>query len=89
VLHEFSSLGGVREDPGLRRGRLDIVLNVKQMMRRGFPRKPIWIRITAGQIATTDDIEVMNPNPVICHLANPIVRGFAAGVNGVRFPVGP
>jgi DNA-directed RNA polymerase subunit alpha len=37
VLHEFSSLAGVREDPGLCQGRLrpdgrtDIVLNVKQI----------------------------------------------------------
>jgi hypothetical protein len=31
----------------------------------------------------------MNPDLVICHLANPVVRGAAAGVKRVRFPVGP
>ena len=44
---------------------------------------------TARDIATTGDIEVMNPELVLCHLANPIVRGCAAGVNRVRFLVGP
>jgi DNA-directed RNA polymerase subunit alpha len=70
VLHEFSSLAGVREDV------TDIVLNVKQVALRMEGEGPKRLQlaatgpgeITAGQIATTGDIEVMNPDLVICHL---------------------
>ena len=70
VLHEFCRLTGVREDV------TDIVLNVKQS-RCGWKargRSGSSFRatgpgeVTAGQIATTGDIEVMNPDLVICHL---------------------
>jgi DNA-directed RNA polymerase subunit alpha len=70
VLHEFSSLAGVREDV------TDIVLNVKQIALRmeGDAPKRLQLsatgpgEVTAGQIATTGDIEVMNTDLVICHL---------------------
>ena len=70
VLHEFSSLQGVREDV------TDIVLNVKQIALRmeGDAPKRLQLsatgpgEVTAGQIATTGDIEVMNTDLVICHL---------------------
>ena len=70
VLHEFSSLAGVREDV------TDIVLNVKQIALRmqGEAGKRLQLsatgpgEVTAGQIATSGDIEVMNPDLVICHL---------------------
>jgi DNA-directed RNA polymerase subunit alpha len=70
VLHEFSSLAGVREDV------TDIVLNVKQIALRmqGEGTKRLQLsatgpaEVTAGLIATTGDIEVMNPDLVICHL---------------------
>ena len=70
VLHEFSSLAGVREDV------TDIVLNVKQIALRMEGDQPRRLQlsatgpgeVTAGQIATTGDIEVMNQNLVICHL---------------------
>ena len=70
VLHEFSSLAGVREDI------TDLVLNVKQIALRmeGDTAKRLTLSATgpgevrAGQIATSGDIEVMNPNLVICHL---------------------
>jgi hypothetical protein len=70
VLHEFSSLAGVREDV------TDIVLNVKQIALRMEGDQPKRLQlsatgpgeVTAGQIATTGDIDVMNPNLVICHL---------------------
>jgi DNA-directed RNA polymerase subunit alpha len=70
VLHEFSSLAGVREDV------TDIVLNVKQIALRmqGEGAKRLQLsatgpaEVTAGDIATTGDIEVMNPDLVICHL---------------------
>jgi DNA-directed RNA polymerase subunit alpha len=70
VLHEFSSLAGVREDV------TDIVLNVKQVALRMEGEGPKRLQlsatgpgeITAASIATTGDIEVMNPDLVICHL---------------------
>jgi len=70
VLHEFSSLAGVREDV------TDIVLNVKQVALKMEGEGPKRLQlaatgpgeVTAGQIATPGDIEVMNPELVICHL---------------------
>ncbi|MES2494180.1 MAG: DNA-directed RNA polymerase subunit alpha [Pseudomonadota bacterium] len=70
VLHEFSSLAGVREDV------TDIVLNVKQIALRMQGEGPKRIQLSAtgpaevkaGDIAVTGDIEVMNKDLVICHL---------------------
>ncbi len=70
VLHEFSSIQGVREDV------TDIVLNVKQMAVRmqgeGVKRLQLTAtgpgEVTAGQIQTTGDIEIANPDLVICTL---------------------
>jgi len=70
VLHEFSSLVGVREDV------TDIVLNVKQVALRmeGDGPKRLQLsatgpaNVTAGDIAVSGDIEIMNPDLVICHL---------------------
>jgi DNA-directed RNA polymerase subunit alpha len=70
VLHEFSSLAGVREDV------TDMILNVKQIALKMEGEGPKRLQlsatgpgeVTAGQIATTGDIEVTNPELVICHL---------------------
>ena len=70
VLHEFSSLAGVREDV------TDIVLNVKQVALRMQGEGPKRLQlsatgpgeVTAGDIAVSGDIEVMNKDLVICHL---------------------
>jgi len=70
VLHEFSSLAGVREDV------TDMVLNVKQIALRmqGEGAKRLQLsatgpaEVTAGDIVTSGDIEVLNPELVICHL---------------------
>jgi DNA-directed RNA polymerase subunit alpha len=70
VLHEFSSLAGVREDV------TDIVLNVKQIALRMQGEGPKRLQlsatgpaeVTAGDIAVTGDIEVFNKDLVICHL---------------------
>ena len=70
VLHEFSSLAGVREDV------TDIVLNVKQIALKmeGEGAKRLQLSVTgpaevkAGDIAVTGDIEVMNKDLVLCHL---------------------
>ncbi len=70
VLHEFSSLAGVREDV------TDIVLNVKQIALRMEGEGPQRLQLSAtgpaevkaGDIAVSGDIVVMNPDLVICHL---------------------
>ncbi|MEQ8651539.1 MAG: DNA-directed RNA polymerase subunit alpha [Kiloniellales bacterium] len=70
VLHEFSSIPGVREDV------TDIVLNIKQIALRMYGEGPKRMRlraegpgeVTAKMIETPHDIEVMNPTLVICTL---------------------
>ena len=70
VLHEFSSIKGVREDV------TDIVLNVKllsiKVMSDG-PKKLILDAVGPGIIKAKDiqpnsEVEILNPNLVICHL---------------------
>lgn len=70
VLHEFSSLPGVREDI------TDLVLNVKEialkMQAEGPKRLALQKQgpgaVTAGDIKVSGDIEVLNPGLVLCHL---------------------
>jgi len=70
ILHEFSSVPGVREDV------TDIVLNMKGIALKMHVEGPKHVtlkvtgpgEVTAGQIDTGADIEVMNPDLVICHL---------------------
>jgi DNA-directed RNA polymerase subunit alpha len=70
VLHEFSSIPGVREDV------TDIVLNVKALALRMHGDGPKKMRLscegpceaTAGMIESGHDIEVMNPDLVLCTL---------------------
>ncbi len=70
VLHEFSSLAGVREDI------TDVVLNIKQVSLKMEGEGPRRLQLSAtgpgpvkaGDIAVIGDIEVMNPDLVICHL---------------------
>tara|TARA_B100000674_G_scaffold488688_1_gene501248 strand:+ start:622 stop:1638 length:1017 start_codon:yes stop_codon:yes gene_type:complete len=70
VLHEFSSIQGVQEDV------TDIVLNVKALARQlhseGPKRMSLSAKgpgpVTAAQIDTGHDIEVMNSDLVICTL---------------------
>ncbi len=70
VLHEFSSVPGVREDV------TDLILNLKTMGLRmhGEGPKRMTLRATgpgevkAGMIETGHDIEVMDPDLVICTL---------------------
>jgi DNA-directed RNA polymerase subunit alpha len=72
VLHEFSSIPGVLEDV------TDIVLNVKSIGLRmhGDGPKRMRLRATgpgevrAGAIETGHDIDVLNPDLVICTLDN-------------------
>jgi len=70
VLHEFSSIPGVRED------FTDIVLNVKAMALRMHAEGPRRMTLTAtgpgevraGQIQTGPDIEIMDPDHVLMTL---------------------
>ncbi|GAA0601827.1 DNA-directed RNA polymerase subunit alpha [Paenochrobactrum sp. BZR 588] len=70
VLHEFSSIPGVREDV------TDIVLNIKEIAIRmeGEGPKRMVVRkegpgvVTAGDIQTVGDVEILNPDHVICTL---------------------
>ena len=70
VLHEFSSINGIREDV------TDIVLNVKSLslkLNTNGPKKLILDakgpgEITAKMINPNPDIEILNPEQVICNL---------------------
>ncbi|MBM3602321.1 MAG: DNA-directed RNA polymerase subunit alpha [Alphaproteobacteria bacterium] len=70
VLHEFSSIPGVREDV------TDIILNLKQLGVRLKSETPRKIRlhakgpceVRASQIETGADVEILDPNLVICTL---------------------
>ena len=70
VLHEFSSIPGVREDV------TEIVLNIKDIaikMQGEGPKRMVLKKhgpgaVLAGDIATVGDVQVLNPNMVICNL---------------------
>src|SRR6056300_994705 len=70
VLHEFSSIKGVREDV------TDIVLNIKGLslkLKNPGPKKLILEAKGPGEIKASDlkesaDIEILNPDQVICNL---------------------
>jgi DNA-directed RNA polymerase subunit alpha len=70
VLHEFSSMPGVREDV------TDIVLNIKEIaisMQGEGPKRLILKKegpgvVTAGDIQVTGDIQILNPSHAICTL---------------------
>jgi DNA-directed RNA polymerase subunit alpha len=70
VLHEFSSIPGVREDV------TDIVLNVKALALRMHAEGPKRMRltaegpgpVTAAMIEAPSDIEIMNKDLVLCTL---------------------
>jgi len=70
VLHEFSSIAGVREDV------TDIILNIKEiavkMLGQG-PKRMVLRKqgpgaVTGGDIQTVGDVEILNPDHVICTL---------------------
>ncbi|MST33121.1 DNA-directed RNA polymerase subunit alpha [Acidimicrobiaceae bacterium USS-CC1] len=67
ALHEFTTLPGVKEDV------TDIILNLKDLVLRVESDEPVTLRldvrgpatVTAGDIATTSDVEVLNTDLVI------------------------
>jgi DNA-directed RNA polymerase subunit alpha len=70
VLHEFSSIPGVREDV------TDIILNIKAIAikMQGEGSKRLTLRKTgpgivrAGDIAVSGDVQILNPDLMICSL---------------------
>jgi DNA-directed RNA polymerase subunit alpha len=70
VLHEFSSIAGVREDV------TDIVLNIKEIafvMHADGPKRLALRKegpgvVRAGDIQQTADVQILNPEHVICTL---------------------
>ena len=70
VLHEFSSIPGVREDV------TDIVLNIKEIavaMEGDEPKRMVVRKqgpgvVKAGDIQTVGDIEILNPELALCTL---------------------
>ncbi|MEX1147467.1 MAG: DNA-directed RNA polymerase subunit alpha [Sphingomonadales bacterium] len=70
VLHEFSSIPGVREDV------TDIVLNIKNLAIKLHSEGPKRLvlqadgpgEVTAGQIREVADVEILNPELVLCTL---------------------
>lgn len=74
VLHEYSTLEGVREDV------IDIILNLKGVVLRLHNRGEIVLHlnkqgeatetvVTAADIQLSHDVEIINPDHVIAHLA--------------------
>ncbi|OYV61858.1 MAG: DNA-directed RNA polymerase subunit alpha, partial [Acidiphilium sp. 21-62-4] len=86
VLHEFSSIAGVREDV------TDIVLNIKQIAVRmhgdGPKRMTLSAKgpceVTAAMIQSGHDIEVMNPELVLCTLDDGATLGMEFTVDSGR-----
>ena len=71
--HEFTTVPGVQEDV------VDITLNLKGVNFRVATDEPVELRlekkgagvVTAGDIKLTADVEVMNPDAVICTIDDP------------------
>ena len=71
VLHEYSTLDGVREDV------VDVLLNLKGVVLKMHNRREANLTlsksgegvVTAADIETTHDVEIVNPDHVIAHIA--------------------
>ena len=71
VLHEFAAKSGVKEDI------LDVILNLKRVAVRMYAaeKKTVHLKakgpciVTAGMIESTSDVEILNPDQVICTLS--------------------
>ncbi|MEL0070884.1 MAG: DNA-directed RNA polymerase subunit alpha, partial [Betaproteobacteria bacterium] len=71
VLHEYSSIDGVQEDV------VDILLNLKGLVLKLHNRDQITLSlskegegiVTAADIESNHDVEILNPDHVIAHLA--------------------
>src|SRR5512141_481443 len=71
VVHEYSTLDGVREDV------VDILLNLKGVVFKLHNRDEVTLRlakegegvVTAGDIELPHDVEIVNPDHVVAHLS--------------------
>lgn len=71
VLHEYSTLDGIREDI------VDVLLNLKGVVLKLHNRSSVTLRlqksgegvVTAADIEVSHDVEIINPEHVIAHLA--------------------
>ena len=71
VVHEYSTLDGVREDV------VDILLNLKGVVFKLHNRDEVTLRlakdgegvVTAGDIELPHDVEIVNPEHVVAHLS--------------------
>jgi DNA-directed RNA polymerase subunit alpha len=71
--HEFTTVAGIKEDI------IDIMMNVKNIRLKAFIDKPIELRlekkgsgiVTAADIIATADVEVINPEQIICTIDDP------------------
>lgn len=71
--HEFTTVAGVKEDV------VDIMLNLKNVRLKVHTDQPIELRlekkgagaVTAGDLKVTADVEVVNPEQVICTIDDP------------------
>ncbi len=79
--HEFTTIEGIREDV------VDIMLNLKNIRFKAYTDSPVELtleikgkdqsskdgdkRVVAGDIKLTSDVEIANPNQLICHIDNP------------------
>lgn len=72
VLHEYSTKEGVQEDV------LDILLNLKKLAVKVHSKDDVMLTlnktgsgvVTASDITHDGDVEIVNPNLVICHLTD-------------------
>ncbi|MGF6147981.1 DNA-directed RNA polymerase subunit alpha [Kingella potus] len=72
VLHEYSTLDGVQEDV------VDILLNLKGVIFKLHGREEVKLQlkkmgngpVVAADITLPHDVDVINPNHIICNLAN-------------------
>ncbi|MDO8689322.1 MAG: DNA-directed RNA polymerase subunit alpha [Dehalococcoidia bacterium] len=76
VYHEFTGIPHIKEDV------TEFLLNVKQIRLRSFSDRPVKMRlevsgegqVTAGDITTTPDVEVVNPELHLATLDSPEAR---------------
>lgn len=72
IQHEFTSIEGVKEDV------VEIMLNIKQLIVKLYNDESIVLNlskkgkgpVTAKNIEKTSNVEILNPELVLCHLTN-------------------
>ena len=100
VSHEFSTIPGVKEDV------VEIVLNLKNVRLRSFANEPVTLtlektgpgEVTAADIQTTSEVEIVNPEAKIAtlepeaslwmELTVETGRGFSSGDKKEGLPIG-